>query len=115
MSVGREISREEATLVISGWRESGVVIWSQCEVAPLAFSFRGRIVEFSGKTRVRFLGIDGKSEFVFDIKDDFDIVYGDPRDFPEDAKTVVCSLSFFFLPRAEYATNKDFIVLSELL
>ena len=48
MSAGRKISNAEAGLIISGWRDSGVVIKSQCEIEPVAFSFRGRIVEFSG-------------------------------------------------------------------
>jgi hypothetical protein len=115
MSAGREISKEEALLIISGWRDSSAVIESKFEVAPLAFSFRGRIVEFSGSKRVRFLHVDGREEFVFDIKDDFDCWYVEPRDFLEDAKVSVCALTFFFLPRTGYATNKDFIALSELI
>lgn len=63
MSTGRQISKAESGLIISGWRDSGVVIKSQCEIDPVAFSFRGRIVEFSDSRRVRFLNVDGRAEF----------------------------------------------------
>jgi hypothetical protein len=86
MSAGRQISNAEAGLIISGWHDSGVVIKSQCEIEPVAFSFRGRIVEFSDSRRVRFLNVDGRAEFAFDIGDDFDCWYLEPRDFPEDAR-----------------------------
>jgi hypothetical protein len=112
MSAGRNISKDEAILIISGWRDSGAVIKAQCEIAPTAFSFRGRIVEFRASRRVRFLSVDGVTEFVFDVKDDFDCWYVEPRDFPEEES--ICALTFFFLPRPGYASNKDFIALSEL-
>ena len=114
MSAGRQISNAEAGLIISAWRDSGVVIKSQCEIEPVAFSFRGRIVEFSDSRRVRFLNADGRAEFAFDIGDDFDCWYLDPRDFPEDAKTTVCALTFFFSRRTGLPKDADFIVLSEL-
>jgi hypothetical protein len=103
-----------AELIISGWRDSGVVIKSQCEIEPVAFSFRGRIVEFSDSRRVRFLNVDGRAEFAFDIGDDFDCWYLEPRDFPEDAKTTVCVLTFFFSRHTGLPKDADFIVLSEL-
>jgi hypothetical protein len=111
---GRAASREESALIISGWKTAGSIIWSQCEIAPVAFSFRGKIIEFSDSKRLRFLNLDGKSEFVLDIKDDFDCYYSDPRDFPDDATISVCSLVFFFAPRSEYSDIKDFIALTEL-
>src|SRR6202011_4873324 len=114
MSAGRQISNAEAGLIISGWRDSGVVIKSQCEIEPVAFSFRGCIVEFSDSRRVRFLNVDGRAEFAFDIGDDFDCWYLEPRDFPEDAKTTVCALTFFFSRRTGLPKDGDFIVLSEL-
>jgi hypothetical protein len=81
----------------------------------MAFSMQGRVVELTALGRVRFLSIDGVSEFVFDIRDDFELVYTEPRDFPEEALTNVCALGFFFSPRPEYASDKDFILLSELI
>jgi hypothetical protein len=117
MSFGREVSRDEAMLLIGGWRESNAAIWAQCEIVPVAFSFRGRIVGIEDGKCVRFLALDGKCEFVFDFKDDFLCIYADPRDYPEEAKVTVCALSLFFPPRPGYAEphDKDVIVLSELI
>jgi hypothetical protein len=115
MSAGHKISKEEALLIISGWRDSSAVIDCSCEVAPLAVSFRGRIVDISGSKRIRFLHFDGKDEFVFDVKDDFDCWYVEPRDFPEDAKTSACALTFLFVARHGDATKPDFIALIEAI
>jgi|SRR5271165_4442312 len=112
MSAGREISKGEALLIISGWRDSSALIKCRCEIAPTAFSMRGRIVELSGN-RVRFFATEGVSEFVFDLKDDFTALYTEPRDFPEEAETDVCALIFAFSAKAEYSGVKDFIALSE--
>jgi hypothetical protein len=60
------------------------------------------------------LSIDGVSEFVFDIRDDFECWYSEPRDFPEEQATNVCALAFLFPARPEYASDKDFIALSEI-
>ena len=76
---------------------------------------RGRLVEVSESSRVRFLSIDRVSEFVFDLRDDFECWYTEPRDFPEEGETDVCALAFFFPSRSEYAADQDFIALSELI
>jgi hypothetical protein len=102
--------------VIAGWRDSSALVKCNCEVAPLAFSFRGRIVEFNAPIgRVRFLHVDGEEEFVFDLMRDFECWYVEPRDFPDDAKTFVCGVTFVFLSRLGSASAKDFIALSELV
>lgn len=116
MSVGRQISRDEAVLIISRWRDAGAIIKSHCEVSPLGFSFRGRIVEFSDSQRVRISSIDDRaSEFVFDVMEEFDCWYLAPRDVPQEAATSVCALTFFFLSRPGYESSKDFINLTELV
>ncbi len=101
-------------LVVTAWHSSSVLIRIQCEAAPLAFSMRGRIVEVANGKRIRFLSVDGASEFVFDLREDFECMYSDPRDFPEQSKTDVCALLIFFSRHAEYASDKDFITFSEL-
>jgi hypothetical protein len=98
---------------MSGWRDSGAAIKGYCLLAPTAFSFRGKIVEF-GDT-MRFLDSGGETEFALIVRPDFDIWYVDPRDFPEEAKTQVCALTFFFPPRPGFASDDDFIALSELI
>jgi hypothetical protein len=93
-NAGRAISREEAVLVINGWRESRALVKCDCEIAGLAFSMRGRVVEFTAGRRLRFLSDDTFSEFVFDIPSDLACKYADPRGFPEEAAAFVCGLKF---------------------
>lgn len=114
MHAGRSISKAEALLVIAGWRDSSALIKCNGEVAPLAFAMRGRIVEFVLPNRVRFLAENALSEFAFILRDDFECWYMEPRDFPEEAEKCVCALTFFFPSRPGYASDRDFIALTEL-
>lgn len=115
MHTGRRISKEEALLIIAGWQDSASLIKCDCEIAPVAFSMRGHIVDIAGSRRILFLSRDTFSEFAFDLREDFECWYNDPRDSVGEREMFVCGLVFFFRPRPEYASDRDVIALSEIV
>lgn len=110
-NAGRRVSREDAFLIVRGWMEDDAPIIARASLPTFAFSMRGRITEATALD-IRVVG-SGPSEFVMKLDPAFDSWYVDPRDFPEEAETAVCSLMFFF-PEPDADGEPNFLSLEEL-
>jgi len=107
--IGRQISFEDACLLVNGWRDSLALLSCQSKIGQTSVCMRGRMRDIAG-LKTTLTTNDGFGEFAFELASDVLCIYADSRDFPDEAK-VVCSLFFFFPSGSD---PDDYISLSEL-
>ena len=110
----RQVSMDEALLVMRGWESLLKPVRFQLSLPFISPSILGRIIFLSDdEVRIAADGNESRPEASFFFRRGFEVWYSDPRNFPQDAKTFVCGLSFE-IPNSSQS-SPDRVVLEEVL
>ena len=110
----RQVSMDEALLVMRGWESLLKPVRFQLSLPFISTSILGRIIFLSDdEVRIAADGNESRPEASFFFRRGFEVWYSDPRNFPQDAKTFVCGLSFE-IPNSSQS-SPDRVVLEEVL
>lgn len=79
------VGRSEAVDLLRKWRSESALLRCDLMFGMLAAVFRARVV-FADSGMVKLLSDDTFSEMALPLSPDMEFAYGEPRDFPEDAR-----------------------------